>query len=78
MRLNAQVKKLMNNISDEELFNAYKELEEFQESGQLKQDGICRKYFELVYPDYRERHIPLWAIQNVFYIEIAHRWAKNQ
>ena len=27
---------------------------------------------------YRERHIPLWAIQNVFYIKIAHRWAKNQ
>lgn len=71
-----EIKSIICGISQEDLLICHKELIHFEESdGELVQDGLCRKYFDMIYPNHKEQQIPLYTIAYILYAEMARRWA---
>lgn len=71
--MNIKVSKIMNTIGYRELISGFHELEQMNKTGELV-DGVCREYFEKIYPHYKEEHVPLFTIVNIWYEEMAKRY----
>jgi hypothetical protein len=71
---NENMKEILRKLSVEDIMKGYYELEEYNKTGQLA--GICREYFELFFPDFREEHISPHVMLYIWNQEMADRFAK--